>query len=498
MSEGFANNLINASNELIRSAMESPNYVPGVSGWAIRADGSAEFNSITLPGSATGITVTFAAIVPSNPKTGDVWYDTSNGLLAHQWNGSAWISYQIGTPAIANGSITGPLLGPLVTARSLGGITTTISSTVPSNPVTGDVWINSGNGYQLEQWNGTAWTPIVWNATNVIAAGTVTATQIMANTITATQLAAGIVYAGIVDATTITAAQFIAYGANAEYLGYSGTPALGNLIFSVAPSNGTDPYGNAYKQGVAIYKGKATANLIVDPNSGVPALNMPSGAGSESQFGSVYTIVANPGAVNEAINTWLKGPASTYDNIAAAIVLTTANKDGSNIGAGELTSGGATIAEWYGSGFHLLQPLYGWNGVLNIGDNLSMAAGKGIVGRDANWVTVGMASGWTNRGGAYPTFQVMRVAVAPGICWVRGNIQSSTSISNGSVFATFGPAYQPALTQSLPLWVWGGTAVMNNQAHIEIDNAGNVKVWGIGTAGTCAIAFSGLMFMDAL
>lgn len=34
---------------------------------------------------------------------------------------------------------------------------------------------------------------------------------------------------------------------------YSGTPALGNLLISLAPAAGTDSFGNAYEQGIAAY-----------------------------------------------------------------------------------------------------------------------------------------------------------------------------------------------------------------------------------------------------
>lgn len=34
---------------------------------------------------------------------------------------------------------------------------------------------------------------------------------------------------------------------------YSGTPALGNLLISLAPAAGTDSFGNAYEQGIASY-----------------------------------------------------------------------------------------------------------------------------------------------------------------------------------------------------------------------------------------------------
>ena len=37
-------------------AIQSPNYVSGTSGWALNADGSAEFNDVTIRGSLTGVT----------------------------------------------------------------------------------------------------------------------------------------------------------------------------------------------------------------------------------------------------------------------------------------------------------------------------------------------------------------------------------------------------------------------------------------------------------
>jgi hypothetical protein len=41
---------------LRRAAIQSPDYVEGVSGWTINADGSAEFNDVTIRGSLVGTT----------------------------------------------------------------------------------------------------------------------------------------------------------------------------------------------------------------------------------------------------------------------------------------------------------------------------------------------------------------------------------------------------------------------------------------------------------
>lgn len=46
----FSNEAVGGQT-LVRAQIKSPNYVPGVSGWAIKRDGSAEFNTLLLRGS---------------------------------------------------------------------------------------------------------------------------------------------------------------------------------------------------------------------------------------------------------------------------------------------------------------------------------------------------------------------------------------------------------------------------------------------------------------
>lgn len=50
---GFRNSIL-AGVTLIRSAIRSPNFVTGVSGWTINQDGSAEFNNLTIRGTFNG------------------------------------------------------------------------------------------------------------------------------------------------------------------------------------------------------------------------------------------------------------------------------------------------------------------------------------------------------------------------------------------------------------------------------------------------------------
>ena len=218
-----------------------------------------------VPSAPGGAKVTFAANAspPGSPTTGDLWYVTDQGNQLKTWNGSSWVLYQYGASAIATGSITSTQiaaaanitgsqlsssaaiagsqlaaaagivgtqlsssagitgtqlasstitttqLAGTVTARALGGITTTISLTAPGSPATGDMWINTTTG-TIEQYSGAAWNVVTFNAANAIQASSITAGQIAAGTITATQLAANSVTASQLAANSITAADMLA------------------------------------------------------------------------------------------------------------------------------------------------------------------------------------------------------------------------------------------------------------------------------------------------
>ena len=50
---GFNNSILGGLTALIRPAIQSPNYIPGVSGWSINKDGTVEFNSGVFRGTVT-------------------------------------------------------------------------------------------------------------------------------------------------------------------------------------------------------------------------------------------------------------------------------------------------------------------------------------------------------------------------------------------------------------------------------------------------------------
>ena len=54
---GFSNPIVGGVDKLIRQAIQSPNFVAGVSGWSINKDGTAEFNQLTIVTSTSGAAI---------------------------------------------------------------------------------------------------------------------------------------------------------------------------------------------------------------------------------------------------------------------------------------------------------------------------------------------------------------------------------------------------------------------------------------------------------
>jgi hypothetical protein len=70
----FLNSILNG-NTLIRPAMQSPNYITGVSGWSINADGSAEFGNTVVRGTiATGTTSVQRVQMDSSGSFPTIWF----------------------------------------------------------------------------------------------------------------------------------------------------------------------------------------------------------------------------------------------------------------------------------------------------------------------------------------------------------------------------------------------------------------------------------------
>lgn len=511
----FSNPVMGGKN-IVRTVMQSPNFVPGVSGWAIYEDGSAEFQDIILP-SGEGIRATFSATAPGSPKVGDLWYDTANGLQVSQWNGSAWVAYSIGSGAIASGgiatgniasgaitnallaasavatsniqngavsaaqinaaagilgtqlasgTITNTELAGSVTARSLGGITTTIAGSAPGSPVAGDIWIDSASGYQIQQYSGSGWVPVTWTATDVIAAGTITAALITANTITASQiaagtitaaqiaagtitaslLAAGIVVAGIVDATTINAATFTGsvfegtdfiLNSSGAYF-YSGTPASGNLIASVTRANGTDGFGNTVWGGITTYTSAGQVAQLFNGQLLTFASGVGSGSGTQgSQYSGVTTLGGNTGGAS----LFFGGAEST--NTEAEMVLA------------DSVAGGGTPAAWF-PGTQIVTPE-------------AIHAVNPSTGAIETWHSLTAGNSWT--GTVY-----YRLTSENEVYLWSNNLSAPSSAANGVTIVTLPTGYRPAVSMTFMI---GAQANASQWPRLTLATTGTIQATGV-------------------
>ncbi len=139
---GFEHAIAGGQGNLIIAQFQSPNYVPGVSGWQVRKDGSAEFNNLTFRGTFMGADFVLnsaglffyspseaagnlkLSITPSLtggtdafgdhyvPLTG--WYDNAGGFFTQM--GAGFLTYGTGSLAAgwtANTSIQNDASGDL-------------------------------------------------------------------------------------------------------------------------------------------------------------------------------------------------------------------------------------------------------------------------------------------------------------------------------------------------------------------------------------------------
>lgn len=85
----FSNPITGGQGTLVRPAIKSPDYVPGVSGWSINRDGTVEFNNGTFRGTITAAEIVGAVFASSltNPA---IWInqDDANSMRVYGADGT--------------------------------------------------------------------------------------------------------------------------------------------------------------------------------------------------------------------------------------------------------------------------------------------------------------------------------------------------------------------------------------------------------------------------
>lgn len=107
---------------LIRPALQSPDYVAGASGWAIKVDGSAEFNNITIRGSGTADPLVVGpagapqVIIRTTPTNGLIVFPTNRPIEQN----AATLNSAVVNSGAADERAELQMTGPTVTGATSG------------------------------------------------------------------------------------------------------------------------------------------------------------------------------------------------------------------------------------------------------------------------------------------------------------------------------------------------------------------------------------------
>lgn len=222
----FSNSLVGGSDELVREGIQSRGYVPGVSGWRISRDGTAEFSDVGLRG---------GLIVTDDARSAN--YDS--GV-------TGWILRNDGT-AEFNGSV----------AMGAGTVTGTLRSTNYVSQTSG--WILRSNG--TAEFNGAILTSLVdgkvHSGGNVDTSRTNVGTSINvtnANPQNTPQIA-GHAYSALVQVSVSAASA----GSRIRYRLLDGATQLGKMT----PNVKVQATGGTYETVLLMFVWKATATYTI-------------------------------------------------------------------------------------------------------------------------------------------------------------------------------------------------------------------------------------------
>jgi hypothetical protein len=198
-------------------------------------------NTFVVP-AATWTPIEYASTAPAGATQGFPFVGPQNSSIGDLFYAEAvTVTGQIDGNLIVAGSIQQDSVN--FTAQEIGanGVTINTDGTQPIAQNTGDLWFDGSNGFQLNQWNGSAWNPYQFG-TNAIQAGSITANEISASAIVAGAIAAGAIdgftiNGATINGNTVSAADFLIQQGDGGMFYY--TTGGANQIVKTYTSSGT-------------------------------------------------------------------------------------------------------------------------------------------------------------------------------------------------------------------------------------------------------------------
>ncbi len=230
---------------------------------------------------------------------------------------------------------------------------------------------------------------------------------------------------------------------------YSGPPAAGSLIASIAAAPGVDDFGNTYLDGIVTYSGASFAALSTAEAwfgliaNGYTTAGQIGLSGGDAVFASSPTSVANTDAA-----TW-----KLVDGLVSVTPRSAAGYPHLDVGAATAGVTGWINGAWVQS---------------------TVSAG---VSTAETWHTPGFAATWATTGtlNGNATFQGMQYRKdAEDNVWISGGAVSSGT--PGTIFTLPSGYFHPTRRHLVPCWIFDSSAGTTTAAFAQVTETGAVNI----------------------
>lgn len=218
----------------------------------------------------------------------------------------------------------------------------------------------------------------------------------------------------------------------------------GDLLLSIVPSAGTDPYGNTYAQGITVGYGGGP-QVVIGLTGGEPLIYFPTGAAGITNASAIQTIRQNGSGVSGYDQIQILGAENTAQNDSVLSTWLASSTDGTQQ---------PQIQDLYHdpAGTYHLYRLLDFSGNFTTGTNTAVEPGTGTSRANPavaeTWHVVGttgnpaFGAGFTSGG----TDQIPRFRLegtAGGVCRLDGTLYSSAATAAGATGFTLPVGYRP-------------------------------------------------------
>lgn len=313
--------------------------------------------------------------------------------------------------------------------------------------------------------------------------------DVSVGTISGSSITGGTISGSAISGGTVTGAKIIATGASGEILGYTGTPAAGNLIFAVSPVAGNDGLGNSYDQGITITNG--SSSVVISETGGSPIVYLVSGRSQIVNSSAIQAMGQGSGTSGfDQID--YSGAEDNTQLDTVGFSMTSSSSDGTAL----------PLIKWVykdpSGTFHQLMELNLAGVVVSGGSLYAVTPGTGTsrtnVATAETWHNMVLTSSFTtNAQDQAPRYRLE--GIGGGVCRIDGVAYTvNASTASGTTIATLPVGYRPTIRKR-------GVGITNYSGYttpggalFQVLPTGAVVTAAASTAAGNQLVFDGFSF----